>query len=186
VGLDPRQIAEIRSLIKSLAGRRTIILSTHILPEVSMVCDRVVIINQGKVVESDTTANLSKKMSVSNMIRVEVEGPVGEVENYLSKLDKVQKVGRKDNEGAEDHGIFEIETDKDTDIRASIASGVIQKKWALKELRFVGLQLEDIFLRLVTSENKQETGDLGDGPVLVRTTEDAGPSPANTNAGERS
>ncbi|MES2202589.1 MAG: ATP-binding cassette domain-containing protein, partial [candidate division FCPU426 bacterium] len=75
VGLDPRQIADMRKLIRSLAGRRTIILSTHILPEVSMVCDHVVIINQGRVVEQDSTASLSKKLSKSDKIQIQIKGP---------------------------------------------------------------------------------------------------------------
>ena len=158
VGLDPAQIADIRALIKSLAGRRTIILSTHILPEVSIVCDRVVIINQGRVVESDTTANLSKKVSKSNRVQVEVEGPAEQVEAYLSKMDKVLKASRKDNGEEEGVCVFEIETDKDVDVRASIAAGLVQNKWGLRELKFVGVELEDIFIRLVTNEAAGESG----------------------------
>lgn len=156
VGLDPRQIAEIRVLIKSLAGRRTIILSTHILPEVSMVCDRVVIINQGRVIEQDTTKNLSKKLSKSDKIQLQVQGPRDKVQAYLEKLDKVKRVSIKEELG-EELTTFEIEAGKETDLRASIAASVVQKGWGLNEIKYVGLALEDIFLQLVTQEPLKET-----------------------------
>ena len=155
VGLDPRQIAEIRTLIRSLAGRRTIILSTHILPEVAMVCDKVVIINQGRVVEQDTTANLSKKLSKSDKVQLQVQGPRAQVQAFLEKMDKVKKVSiKEEHEG--DLTTFEVETGKAVDLRSSIAAAVIQKGWALNELRYVGLALEDIFLQLVTQEPNKE------------------------------
>ena len=156
VGLDPRQIADIRVLIKSLAGRRTIILSTHILPEVSMVCDRVVIINKGRVIEQDTTANLSKKLSKSDKIQLVVQGPREAVHAFLEKIDKVKRVSIKE-ELENDVTAFEVETGKEIDLRASIAAAVIQKGWGLHELRYVGLALEDIFLQLVTQESPKET-----------------------------
>jgi ABC-2 type transport system ATP-binding protein len=156
VGLDPRQIAEIRTLIRSLAGRRTIILSTHILPEVAMVCDKVVIINQGRVVEQDSTKNLSKKLSKSDKVQLQVQGPRDKVQAFLEKMDKVKKVSVKEELG-EDLTTFEVETGKSVDLRASLAAAVVQKGWALNELRYVGLALEDIFLQLVTQEPGKET-----------------------------
>jgi ABC-2 type transport system ATP-binding protein len=155
VGLDPRQIADIRALIKSLAGRRTIILSTHILPEVSVVCDKVVIINKGMVVEQDSTANLSKKLSKSDKIQIQVEGPKDKVRDFLEKMDKVKRVSVKE-ELSESLTTFEVETGKTGDLRSSLASAVVQKGWGLNEIRFVGLALEDIFLQLVTDEKAAE------------------------------
>ncbi len=151
VGLDPKQITEIRSLIRSLAGRRTLILSTHILPEVSAVCSRVVIINKGLVIESDTTANLSRKLSKSNKILVQVEGPKDQVLKVLRETEKVRKAALKDEVGG-DVNSFVVETTKDSDLRSALAEIVIRKGWGLQELRFVGLELEEIFLQLVREE----------------------------------
>lgn len=157
VGLDPRQIAEIRTLIKSLAGRRTIILSTHILPEVSIVCDRVVIINRGRVIEQDSTANLSKKLSKSDKIQLQIQGPKDDVLGYLQKLDKVVRASVKE-EPADGPVTYEIEADKTRDLRADLSAAVIQRGWGLHEIRYVGLALEDIFLQLVTQETLKEDG----------------------------
>ncbi len=163
VGLDPGQIAEIRHLIKSLAGKRTVILSTHILPEVSMVCDRVVIINQGRVVEQDSTANLSRKMQQSERLQVQIAGPLEAVSAFLGHMDKVQAVHIKERL-SESRAIYEIETAKDSDLRAAVAAAVVQKGWGLEELRFVGLALEDIFLKLVTQDS-QHAQELAQGAV---------------------
>jgi ABC-2 type transport system ATP-binding protein len=161
VGLDPRQISDIRSLIKSLAGRRTVILSTHILPEVSALCSRVVIINKGQVAESDTTANLAKKLSKSNKILVQVEGPEEAVMKAFKDLDKVKRVsGSAEGQGkGEEVQSYVVETAKDADLRPALAALVVKKGWGLRELRYVGMELEDIFLQLVTREDgsKAET-----------------------------
>jgi ABC-2 type transport system ATP-binding protein len=151
VGLDPRQIADIRALIKSLAGRRTVILSTHILPEVSMVCDRVIIINKGLVVESDTTANLGKKLAKSDKVQLTLGAGGQEASDYLGRLDKVKKV--RITHEADGHSTLEVESDKGTDLRASLASSVVQKGWSLYELKTVGLGLEEVFLQLVTQDS---------------------------------
>jgi len=151
VGLDPRQIADIRTLIKGLAGRRTVILSTHILPEVSMVCDRVIIINKGLVVESDTTANLGKKLAKSDKVQVTLGAGAQEAADYLGRLDKVKKV--RIQQEAEGHSTLEVETNKGTDLRAILAAAIVQKGWALYELKTVGLGLEEVFLQLVTQDS---------------------------------
>jgi ABC-2 type transport system ATP-binding protein len=164
VGLDPRQIADIRALIKSLAGRRTIILSTHILPEVSIVCDKVVIINQGRVIEQDSTSNLAKKLSKSDRIQLQIQGPQDQVRNFLEKMDKVKRVSVKENLG-KDLATFEVETAKTVDLRSSLAAAVIQKGWGLSELRFVGLALEEIFLQLVTQEGAAAPSDKAEEEV---------------------
>jgi ABC-2 type transport system ATP-binding protein len=165
VGLDPRQIADIRALIKSLAGRRTVILSTHILPEVSMVCDHVVIINRGLVVENDSTANLAKKLAKSDRVQVTLAADSGPAAELLKRLDKVKKVSVK----SEEDGVatLEVETAKGTDLRAAMAAAVVQKGWDLLELKAVGLGLEEVFLRLVTQE--------GQSPLAVEDAEEARP-----------
>jgi ABC-2 type transport system ATP-binding protein len=150
VGLDPKQIADIRALIKSLAGRRTIILSTHILPEVSMVCDRVVIINKGVVVESAKTSELGRKLAKSDRVQVGLRAPAEEAADFLRRLDKVKKVGLKSEE--EGAVVLEVESNKGTDLRSAIAAAVVQKGWELLELKAVGLGLEEVFLQLVTQE----------------------------------
>jgi ABC-2 type transport system ATP-binding protein len=153
VGLDPRQISDIRTLIKSLAGKRTVILSTHILPEVSAVCSRVVIINKGRVIESDTTANLARKLSTSSKVLVQVDGPEDSVIKVLRDLDKVRKVSLKEAVSG-DLKTYVVETAKETDLRPALAAAVAKKGWGLHELRFVGMELEDIFLQLVTQEGE--------------------------------
>jgi ABC-2 type transport system ATP-binding protein len=151
VGLDPKQIADIRVLIRSLAGRRTVILSTHILPEVSMVCDHVVIINRGLVVESDTTANLGRKLSTSDRVQVSLTADAEEAAAHLRRMDKVKRVSIK---AAAEDGLatLEVETAKGTDLRAAMAASVVQRGWGLVELKAVGLGLEEVFLQLVTQE----------------------------------
>jgi ABC-2 type transport system ATP-binding protein len=152
VGLDPRQIADIRALIKSLAGRRTVILCTHILPEVSMVCDHVVIINRGQIVENDSTPNLAKKLAKSDRVQISLGAGADQAAELLKRLDKVKKVSVK----AEEDGVatLEVETAKGTDLRAAMAAAVVQKGWELLELKAVGLGLEEVFLRLVTQEGQ--------------------------------
>jgi ABC-2 type transport system ATP-binding protein len=156
VGLDPKQIADIRALIKSLAGRRTVILSTHILPEVSMVCDRVIIINRGLVVESDTTANLGKKLATSDRVQLSLQAGAEEAAEHLRRLDKVKRVSIK----GQDDGVatVEVEASKGTDLRAALAASVVQKGWGLLELKAVGLGLEEVFLQLVTQEPAPAAG----------------------------
>ncbi|HXC64459.1 MAG TPA: ATP-binding cassette domain-containing protein [bacterium] len=152
VGLDPRQIADIRALIKSLAGRRTVILCTHILPEVSMVCDHVVISNRGQIVENDSTPNLAKKLSKSDRVQISLGAGADQASELLKRLDKVKKVSVK----SEEDGVatLEVETAKGTDLRAAMAAAVVQKGWELLELKAVGLGLEEVFLRLVTQEGQ--------------------------------
>jgi ABC-2 type transport system ATP-binding protein len=150
VGLDPRQILDIRTLIKSMAGRRTVILSTHILPEVSAVCDRVIIINKGLVIEQDSTANLGKRLAKSDRVQISVAAGADEAREFLAGLAKVKKVGlRAETEGV---ATLEVESTKGVDLRAALATAVVKKGWDLLELKTVGLGLEEVFLQLVTQE----------------------------------
>lgn len=150
LGLDPKQITEIRSLIKSLAGQHTVILSTHILPEVSMVCSRVLIIHQGQIVAGDTPENLTARLSQSARIQVQVEGPAESVAAEIRRLPGVRSVEQKIvGDGI---GTFVVESARDRDIRRDLSRALVGKGWGLLELRPLGMTLEDIFIKLVTEE----------------------------------
>lgn len=149
-GLDPKQIIDIRKLIKGLAGKRTIILSTHILPEVSMTCQRVIIINEGKVIAVDTPQNLTSNIQGAGRITVKVDGPWQEVVKGLSAINGISRVDRK--EGGNGISEFVIDTAKGLDVRKEIAPLIVKNGWGLLELKPVEMSLEDIFVKLVTKE----------------------------------
>lgn len=151
VGLDPKQIIEVRHLIKGLAGNHTIILSTHILPEVSMTCDRVVIINKGKIAAVDTPQNLTSQLKGGQKIRVEVQAPEKELREALATVPGATRV-QVETMPAGGHVAATIETTQGADIRSQIAAKVLQSGWQLFELRGVSLSLEDIFLELTTDD----------------------------------
>jgi ABC-2 type transport system ATP-binding protein len=150
-GLDPKQIIEVRNLIKSLAGDHTIILSSHILPEVSMTCQRVVIINKGKVVAMDTPTNLNTKLQGSQSVSMQIQGPVKEVMGTLKEVEGVVSVKTRNSEG-ESLWSYDVETNPGEDIRARLSSAVVNKSWGLMELSRSGMSLEEIFLQLTTEE----------------------------------
>jgi len=149
-GLDPKQIHEIRELIKSMAGERTIILSTHILPEVSVTCSKVVIINEGKIVAVDTTENIGKSFAHTHQIEVMVQGPSDQVIEHLTKIDGLKNI---DHTGM----LYTIDVEKDRDIRAGIAKKIIENGFDLLELKSKSMSLEDVFLKLVTEEEREES-----------------------------
>jgi gliding motility-associated transport system ATP-binding protein len=151
VGLDPKQIIEVRNLIKGLAGSHTIILSTHILPEVSMTCDRVVIINKGKIVAVDTPQNLTSQLRGGQRIRVEVQAPEKQLQDLLSHIPGAGRV-QLDAAGSDGHVVATIESAQGQDVRSQIAAQIVQKGWPLYELRGLSLSLEDIFLQLTTDD----------------------------------
>lgn len=146
IGLDPKQIIEVRNLIKSLGGEHTVILSTHILPEVSQVCTRVLIINEGKIVAEDTPERLSARVRGAEHIFLQVANPASNIPTELEKLRGVLGVRSKAD------GAYEIETTLGTDRRADIASLAVQRGWGVLELRPVGISLEEVFLKLTTTE----------------------------------
>lgn len=151
IGLDPKQISEVRSLIRSLAGSHTVILSTHILPEVSMTCSRVVIINNGKVVAMDTPEGLTHQAAGAERIALLIDGPVESVREKLESIDGV--VGVKVTGGADGKPAgFNVECKLNTDLRRTIAATVVSQGWGLLELRGISLSLEDVFINLVTNE----------------------------------
>ena len=146
IGLDPVQVREVRQLIKSMSGERTIILSTHILPEVSMTCERVLIIHKGRIVAEDTPEGLSRRLQQSERILVRLARPPSQPLRAFSQLDGVVRVESVGN------NLFAIETPPGNDIRERVAEFVVQNGWGLLELRREELTLEDIFVNLVTRE----------------------------------
>jgi ABC-2 type transport system ATP-binding protein len=153
IGLDPRQIIDIRQLIKGLAGQKTVILSSHILPEVSMTCQRVIIINRGRLVAVDTPENLTTKLQTSSRLLVQVEGPATDVIRALGAVAGVQTV-KEDGSAPGKVVTCIIESKKDRDVRKDVAAAVVRQNWGLLELRPVDLTLEDVFVRLVTEEKE--------------------------------
>ncbi|HEV8632727.1 MAG TPA: ATP-binding cassette domain-containing protein [Chloroflexota bacterium] len=150
-GLDPRQIIETRNLIRGLGGERTIILSTHILPEVSATCSRVVIIANGRVVAEDTPANLTKRLRGSERVELEVAGPVDKVRAKLGALPNVLNV-ETGPEAADGRSRLFVDCAVGNDIRAELAATVVKSGWSLYQLRNVGMSLEEVFLQLTTQD----------------------------------
>jgi len=150
IGLDPRQIAEIRSLIRSLAGQHTVILSTHILPEVSMVCDGVIIINRGRIVAQGTESDLVRQAFPSARIEVRVAGATGDVAGALRAVPgvvSIEPLASRDGAVA-----FLVEAARDRDVRPDLVRLITGKGWALQELHQVGMSLEEVFIRVVAGE----------------------------------
>jgi len=149
-GLDPKQIIETRQLIKELAGTHTIVLSTHILPEVSQTCQRVVIISKGKVVAVDTPDNLTAKVRGSASMYVQVDAAGADVASVLARVPGVTGAGVADSAGAVT-GV-EVQSEAGRDVRRELAAAVVSQGWGLLELRPMRMSLEDIFLSLTTEE----------------------------------
>jgi gliding motility-associated transport system ATP-binding protein len=145
-GLDPKQILETRQLIKGLGGEHTIVLSTHILPEVSMTCGRVVIINKGRVVAEDTPENLTHRLQGAASVRLEVKGDDEGLEATLSSVPGV-KVVRHPRPG-----VYEVDGESSRDVRAELARAVIARGLDLLSLQQSGMSLEEIFLHLTTTD----------------------------------
>ncbi len=160
-GLDPHQIIETRDLIKGLSGDHTIILSTHILPEVEATCQRVMIINRGKLVATDTMENLSSRLHGAETVAVEVLPRDGSAspewtQSVQHKLEKVPGVSRVIAKDAQDsRARFTVESQKGSHVRPELARAVIEAGWQLNELHGMGLSLEEIFLEL-TASNYEE------------------------------
>jgi ABC-2 type transport system ATP-binding protein len=153
-GLDPKQILDTRDLIRSLAGEHTVVLSTHILPEVAQTCQRVVIINRGRVVAVDTPENLTRQLKGAATIYVQVEAD-GDAEATLAALPGVQRVTARDRHEQEIG--FEVEAEPDRDIRRDVARAIVDRGWGLLELRPNRMSLEEIFLQLTTTEERGAT-----------------------------
>lgn len=152
-GLDPKQIIETRELIKSLRGQHTIVVSTHILPEVSMTCDRVLIINEGKIAAEDSIEGLTKRLKGSETLLVEVEGPKKEILEKLKMINGISDIKSKGNKG-DSVEVFHIEAKPDIDVRQEVAKVVVNNGWGLHGLKTISMSLEDIFLKLTTKEEE--------------------------------
>jgi len=169
-GLDPRQIADMRALIKGMAGRRTVILSTHILPEVQMTCSRVIIINKGRIAASGTPEKLTTRVQTLFQAVASIIGPEEAVVKALKDIPGVREVKIADGgerNGGDVRGIegkareYTVTSGIETpDVRPALVKTVVQNDWTLVELRELGLSLEDVFLRVVA-------GDVNSPPNLA-------------------
>jgi len=151
-GLDPKQIIETRQLIKELAGDHTIILSTHILPEVSQTCQRVVIINKGRVVAVDTPDNLTARLRGSETMYVQVDAAGADAASALRHVAGVTRVAESERRGTA--VAYEVDSESGRDVRRDLAHAVVSSGWGLLELRPMRMSLEDVFLSLITDENE--------------------------------
>ncbi|NOT58725.1 MAG: ABC transporter ATP-binding protein [Acidobacteria bacterium] len=151
IGLDPNQIIEVRKLIKGLAGEHTVILSTHILPEVEMTCDRVVIINKGKIAAIDTPKNLTTQLKGSERVIVHARGDADEIKTKLDELEGVSAVTVGESPNEETVAVT-VESEQGHDLRGKIAAQLVNGGFELLELRAVSLSLEDTFRQLTTEE----------------------------------
>ena len=153
VGLDPKQIIEIRETIRGLGGDHTVILSTHILPEVSMTCEKVVIINAGRIVGEGTPESLIAELKEGEMLRAQVAGPADEIRSAIEGLEGVIEV-REDTAGSPGgtDAVFIVTATPGREIRDEVARRLVDGGYGLRELRGLEMTLEDIFLRLTTEE----------------------------------
>jgi len=158
-GLDPKQINETRDLIKDLAGEHTIILSTHILPEVEQTCEQVIIINRGKLVATDSVRNLQARARGAESVMVEIAGRNGNLEAPIvqHKLEQVAGVSRVQcKEQVDSRFLFEVESQKGRSVRGDLARAVVESGWDLNELRPSAMSLEEVFLQLTGSSPSSE------------------------------
>ncbi|MFN2446289.1 MAG: ABC transporter ATP-binding protein [Vicinamibacterales bacterium] len=165
-GLDPKQIIETRQLIRELGGSHTIVLSTHILPEVSQTCHRIVIINKGRVVAIDTPENLIARLSGALSIYLQVAGPTAEVQQAVQALPGVTRATVKESKEEELTG-FEVDSEPGLDLRREVASTIVGRGWGLLELRPMRMSLEDIFLSLTTEETSAQAEEVAEEPEVA-------------------
>ena len=153
IGIDPIQVVETRNLIKDLGGEHTVVLSSHILPEVSAVCERVIIIHEGQVVAEDRPDNLSNRLRASQRIEVDVRGPVSEVTPSLRNVPGVREVTHSGNN---ELSSYIIQSDGEDSIREEIATLIANRGWGLLRLQPTNMSLEEIFLSLTTTEAEKQ------------------------------
>jgi ABC-2 type transport system ATP-binding protein len=160
-GLDPLQVVEVRKLITDLAEEHTIILSTHILPEVSMTCQRVIIINRGRVVAVDAPDRLKNRLTSEDRLRLEIGGPASEVYAALAQLKGAGTVSMDERAlGQEpDRTVFHVDSAPEGDMRDQLLPLLVERGWKLYELRSEGMSLEEIFIRLTTRDEREERFD---------------------------
>ena len=161
IGLDPKQITEIRSLIKALAGQHTVILSTHILPEVSILCDAVIIINKGAIVAQGPIEALVEQFFPTARVEVEIVGPPPAVRDRIRAIPGVLSV--QDQAVTNGDGRYVVEAARGRDVRAEIFQLAAQQRWDMLELKRVGMTLEEVFIRVVAGE-EAAAGEAGENP----------------------
>lgn len=154
VGLDPKQIIEIRSLLRALGRKHTILLSTHILSEVQAICNRVIIINRGRIIANEQTESLTQTLDEDKRYRLEIVGPRREVTQYLKGKNGVRRFEYISSSSDGEASVYEIESERGVDIRRSVFFTCAEHKWPMIGLTPVGEDLESIFVRLVDKSNR--------------------------------
>ena len=149
IGIDPIQVVETRRLIQDLGKEQTVVLSSHILPEVNMICERVLIIHEGHIVAEDTPGNLAQRLQGVDQLQVEVGGPAQEVLSVLRRVPGVTEVTQRYNQG---RNVYIVQVEQGKDLRDEISRAVVSNEWSLLSMQLVSMSLEDIFLRLTTHE----------------------------------
>jgi ABC-2 type transport system ATP-binding protein len=157
IGIDPRQVVETRQIIKGLGGTHTVLISSHVLPEVSMIADRVLIIHEGHVVAMDKMENLSNTLGGNTRVSIEVRGPEKAIEKALLSVDGIQEVTIEEIKG--DVVRLQVQGTAGRSVREDIAKIIVDGGWGLYEMNPFGLTLEEIFLRLTTSEQDPSGSD---------------------------
>lgn len=154
IGLDPNQIRQVRQLIKELGAKHTILLSTHILPEVEMLCKRVIIINKGKIVAMDTPANLAIQLRAGNNLVLEVRGNGEKIKNALTNIKSVKKVVWQDKGEISN---FTVEAEKGADVREDVFSNIVKNNGIIREMKQASITLEEIFHQITMREQEVTT-----------------------------
>lgn len=164
VGLDPKQIIEIRTLIKNLGRNHTVILSSHILPEVQAVCQRIIVINNGRLVADGATDTLAHDLSKDHRLLLRAEGPEKDMVHTIRGMEKVQEAYSL---GEKEPGVFEIsiEAKGDCDLRRELFALMARKGWPMLALKNSDLTLEDLFLQLTSSDESHASQEDGDTPA---------------------
>ncbi|MBI3312066.1 MAG: DUF4162 domain-containing protein, partial [Candidatus Omnitrophica bacterium] len=150
VGLDPHQIRQTRELIKTLGQTTTVLLSTHILPEVEIACQRVAIIDKGKIIAVDSPENLRRRLTGQQLVHVECRGEAGTIEQALNQVTGVVRVNRQSQ--TDGFTMFEVEAQAGVDVREAIFRLAVERQWVLRQLAQTQASLEDVFIHLTTQE----------------------------------
>ncbi|MBW4522118.1 MAG: ABC transporter ATP-binding protein [Scytolyngbya sp. HA4215-MV1] len=183
VGLDPRQIIEVRNLIKNLAGSHTVILSTHILPEASMTCNRIAIINKGRIVATNSPENLVEQLSGGAGYDLEVAGDASTIQQTLQSLPHVKEIAPLPLESETSHLRFRVTLQPGADLGQEIAARIVGAGIGLYEMRRFQVSLEDVFLQLTTEERSLEAADT-DTDAEVDSTAESANSVESSDEGE--
>jgi len=162
-GLDPKQIIETRQLIKQLGGDHTVILSTHILPEVSQTCGRVVIINRGRVVAVDSPENLTSRLRGSETMFLQIDAAGADPQDTLRAVSGVTQVRIAETRGSVT--ALEVESGQGRDVRRDLSAAIVNRGWGLLELRPMRMSLEEIFLHLTTEDTAGTAAESREVPV---------------------